>query len=99
MGEVIGLGDRQPKDPLPLAIQGMLVATGSARGDVDELGVTVNEWRKAARAAGRELGRPVQTVAAGRIVHAVLKDWPRDEAEQRIHDAAMRAALNSISLR
>lgn len=99
MGEVIGLGDRQPKDPLQLAIRGMLAAAGSARGDVTELGVTVEAWRKAARAAGRELGRPVQTVANGTVVHAVLKDWPRDEAERRIHDEALRAALNSISLR
>lgn len=98
MGEVIGLGDRKPKEPLQLAIQGMLVATGSARGDVAELGVTVDAWRKAARAAGRELGRPVQTVASGSIVHAVLWDWPRDDAEQRIHDAALRAAANSASL-
>ncbi|WP_416444724.1 hypothetical protein AB3K78_15490 [Leucobacter sp. HNU] len=99
MGEVIGLGDRQPKEPLQLAIQGMLTATGSARGDAAELGVTVEAWRKAARAAGRELGRPLQTVASGTIVHAVLKDWPRDEAERRIHDEAMWAALGSISLR
>ncbi len=61
-----------------------------------DLTVSVPEWRKQARAAARDLGRPVQTVAGPGVVWAQLRDWPRDESERARQDAAMRAAMESV---
>lgn len=98
MGEIIGIGDRKVQNALAIAIRDTLTAHGSVVQDLASLAVPVDEWRKIARAAGRELGRPVQTLIAGDSVHAVLSDWPRDEREQAIHNQAMRAAMNAVSL-
>lgn len=98
MGEIIGIGDRKVQNALAIAIRETLTAHGSVAQDLASLTVPVDEWRKIARAAGRELGRPVQTLIAGDAVHAVLRDWPRDEREQNIHKQAMRAAMDAVSL-
>jgi hypothetical protein len=56
-----------------------------------------DEWRKAARAAARRLGRPVETLQHRHIVVAALKDWPANELEQQVQDAALRNAVNRIA--
>ena len=56
-----------------------------------------DEWRKAARAAARRLGRPVETLQHRHIVVAALKDWPANELEQQVQDAVLRNALNRIA--
>lgn len=98
MGEIIGIGDRQVQNALAVAIRDTLTAHGSVAQDVASLTVPVDEWRKIARAVGRELNRPVQTLIAGDAVHVVLRDWPRDEHEQIIHQRAKRTAMNAVSL-
>jgi hypothetical protein len=49
------------------------------------------EWRRAARAAGRRLGRSVSTMRWSDAVDARLNDWPAND-EERARDAAYRAA-------
>ena len=98
MGEIIGFGDHKIHDELHIAIRDALTGHGSVVQELDTLTVPVDEWRKIARAIGRKLDRPVQTLIAGNAVHAMLRDWPRDDDEQIIHDQAMRAIVNAISL-
>ena len=98
MGEIIGIGDRQVQNALAVAIRDTLTAHGSVAQDVASLTVPVDEWRKTARAVGREINRPVQTLIAGDAVHAVLCDWPHDEHEQNIHQRKMRPAMDAVSL-
>lgn len=74
-----------------------LAERGYATAQVDGLGVTVDVWRKVARAAARELGRPVQTLEGRGAVHAVLRDWPSNSEEQDRHNRAMRAAVDSVA--
>lgn len=74
-----------------------LAARGYANAEIAELTVTVDLWRQIARRAARTLGRPVQTLMVGeRVVTAVLRDWPATPAEQAVHDAALRAAMNQL---
>ncbi len=77
-------------------LQSELAATGSTRALVAELPVTLQLWRKTARQAGAELGRPVRTMLAGDTIHALLTDWPATDAEREQHLEAMRAAVNRI---
>ncbi|WP_144757147.1 hypothetical protein [Curtobacterium pusillum] len=65
---------------------------GSAQVAAGDLRLPPERWRALARKVGREVGRGVQTLESGGSVWAVLRDWPRDEREQGIHDAALRAA-------
>jgi hypothetical protein len=76
-------------------IESILRRRGSiqARVDTDD---QADEWRKAARAAARRLGRPVETIQHRHIVIAALKDWPANELEQQVQDAAMQNAINRI---
>lgn len=74
-----------------------LRATGSVIDDVGHLEVPVNDWRKAARRAGRELGRPLRTLVHGGVVQAYLMDWPVDADERLVYDRAMRAAVEAAS--
>jgi hypothetical protein len=57
-----------------------------------------DEWRKAARAAARQLGRPVETVQHRYIVVASLRDWPANDLEQQIQDAEMSNVVSRIAL-
>lgn len=74
-----------------------LAARGYANAEIADLTVTVDLWRQIARQAARSLGRPVQTLmVGGRIVTAVLRDWPATPAEQAVHNAALRAAIDQL---
>ena len=63
-------------------IMKQLRTTGGAQADVDT-DDEADQWRKDARAAARRLGRPVQTIQAGHIVAASLRDWPANELEEQ----------------
>lgn len=71
--------------------------TGSAQRTIED-DVEAAEWRKLARAAARGLGRPVETMRAGRVVVAALKDWPANELERELLHAQMRSIMNRMSL-
>jgi hypothetical protein len=76
-----------------------LAATGSIGRSIEQLPVSVQEWRKAARSAARQLGRPVQTIASTDhgMVWARLSDWPANDAEEAIHEQQLRAAMDAVS--
>lgn len=71
-------------------------AAGSVQAFVSDLVLPVGEWRRIARQVARELGRPVETLAVADFVFARLRDWPRDDAEERITWARMRAAVDAV---
>lgn len=98
MGEVVGFGDRRVQDPLVVAIRVAIAAQGSVSQELDTLTVPVADWRRAARTACRGLGRPVQTLVTADAVHAVLRDWPRDEHEKKIHTQALRDISDAMAL-
>lgn len=85
-------------DELRQGIRDSLAARGEAHVDLAGSRVTTDEWRKLARAAARELGRPVETVAHDQRAWAVLRDWPANDEERVVHEAAMRDAMSKISL-
>ncbi|PZE33340.1 hypothetical protein [Curtobacterium sp. MCPF17_031] len=74
-------------------------AVGSAQVYLSDLVLPVSEWRRVARHVAHGLGRPVETLAVADFVVARLRDWPRDDAEQRITEARMRAAVDAVSSR
>lgn len=78
-------------------IQKDLRMTGSAQAHVDT-DDEADQWRSAARAAARRLGRPVQTFQERHVVIAALRDWPANELERGVTDAKMRAAVNKIAI-
>jgi len=82
---------------LVTAVRAQLVESGSAQVAVDDLRVPVDVWRRAARRAGRELNRPVATVAGHGFVHAVLSDWPATDEERRVQAAALRRAVHAAA--
>ncbi|MFK4806767.1 hypothetical protein ACI3KX_12970 [Microbacterium sp. ZW CA_36] len=57
------------------------------------------EWRAAARAAARALGRPVETMRAGVVVIAQLKDWPANELEKQLESEQMNNAMRATAKR
>lgn len=79
-------------------IRAQLDERGSARVIVEDLPMTVNQWRHVARTVGRELDRPVRTILTGGDLHALLQDWPRDAREAALHDAALRRAVVGVGL-
>lgn len=98
MGDVLQFGDGRRRDAPILRLRDELAATGNVSQRLGEGTVSVEEWRKAARATRREFGRPVQTLAGADAVHAVLKDWPRDDRERAIHTEALKAAMLGATL-
>lgn len=54
------------------------------------------EWRKAARAAARSLGRPVRTYWVEAVVLAELTDWPANELEEQLQDAQQHNAISRV---
>lgn len=76
-------------------IEDQLRRRGSVQAQVatDE---EADQWRKAARAAARSLGRPVETLQHRHLVVAALKDWPANELEKHIQDAELRKAVNRM---
>lgn len=85
-------------DQIKDTIRAEFKARGTARVDVQYIRVSLEEWRKLARAVAREIGRPVQTVATEGRAWAVLRDWPADDRETHIHEKAMREAMNAAAL-
>lgn len=77
-------------------LRASLEETGQARCDLTQLRVDVDEWRKLARQAGRELGRSVQTIEADQQVAAVLRDWPQNDAERAVTLARLRKTIEAI---
>lgn len=75
-----------------------LAADGSVRAEVAELPEGADSWRRTARAAGRQLGRPVQTLEANGMVHAALRDWPASPEEARRLQEQMRQAMQGVSV-
>lgn len=74
-----------------------LRARGFANATIDELPVTIEMWRRIARASARSLGRPVQTLLVGNgAVTAVLPDWPATPEERAVQDASMRDAMRRL---
>lgn len=78
------------------SIRQALTDTGQARCDLVQLRVDVDEWRKLARQAGRELGRTVQTIIDNDQVVAVLRDWPRNDEERAITRARLRRTIEAM---
>lgn len=85
------------KDELRNAIAEQLRSSGGAMTSASDIRVSLEEWRKLARAAAKQIGRPVETVATETRAWASLSDWPSNSDEQAVHDAAMRAAINSVT--
>lgn len=75
------------------AIAAQLRRQGSARSDPGEPTIA---WRTAARAAARQLGRPIETIEHGGLAHAALRDWPANDLERQIEQKAMRRAINAV---
>jgi hypothetical protein len=78
----------------------VLAATLRKRGSVQTTVATdeeADEWRTAARAAARQLGRPVETIQHRHVVVASLKGWPANELERQISDAEIRKVMNRMS--
>lgn len=97
MRTIIGLNGKSV-NPLTIIIREAFEADGSVSQSLKSLTVPVEEWRRIARAVARELGHPVQTVLSPDAVHAVLRDWPANESERRIHEQAMRDVVDAIAL-
>ena len=76
-------------------IKRQLRLQGSAQAAV-ESDDQADEWRSAARAAAREMGRPVETVQSEHVVAASLKDWPANELEEEVHRARLHNAIASL---
>ncbi len=73
-----------------------LSSVGHVQADVDSLSVPVATFRKVARAAGRELQRPVRTWSAVHLVGAGLQDWPANKAEEETQMRLLRAGTESV---
>lgn len=56
------------------------------------------EWRDRAREAARRLGRPVQTTQGGRVVVAVLKNWPANELERQLDHIRIANAIKRMRI-
>ena len=97
MGEIIPFRGRTSETNVDEAIQDALQSQGFAVQSIESLTVSLDEWRKRARSVARKLGRPVQTIVVGDSVHAALRDWPRDEREQLLHDQAKRAIVEGAA--
>ena len=83
---------------LQRALRDLLAEYGSVDQRVEDSPVSPSVWRKLARAAARELGRPVQTLEFSGLLHASLRDWPANADEEAIHQAAMRRAMNGLKI-
>lgn len=97
MGKIVGF-DGKSFDSLTFIILAAFEADGSVSQRLESLTIPVEEWRRIARAVGRGLGRPVQTVVSPDSVHAVLRDWPANERERHIHKQTMRDIADAVAL-
>lgn len=86
-----------PSARLSREIREAFQSRGSASAVIADLPVSVEEWRRLARAAARTLGRPVETIVVHNIeVAAALRDWPSTPDEEVRHRAALRRAINRL---
>lgn len=72
---------------------------GGVGANLEELrlwGLEPAQWRSIARAAAREIGRPVQTIEHAVGVWAQLRDWPANELESEIHQRSMRRLIEDV---
>lgn len=83
-------------DDLQAVIRADFAAIGSSQWPADELD-DITAWRRAARAVGKELGRPVKTTVVGDVALAYLTDWPRDEDEQLRHQMRLRGVVEGAA--
>lgn len=74
-----------------------LIEDGFVTVPVAELTVSVQDWRRIARAVARDLGRPVRTMLVGSDVTAVLSDYPRDDVERARLAHRMRATATAVA--
>jgi len=78
-----------------------LQAQGSVGADLLPGGTAPAVWRAAARAAAKQLNRPVETGAMNvdefTHVYAALRDWPRTPAEEEISMAAKRRMTDAAA--
>ena len=83
-------------------IETALLAAGGT-GATRATAAGAESWRRTARAVGRKLGRPISTHAyyggRGFTVHASLTDFPQTPEEEKVREAQMRAAMESIAPR
>jgi hypothetical protein len=89
---------RSDNSLLQKALRDLLAADGSVDQRVEDSPVSPSEWRKLARAAARDLERPVQTLEFRGLLHASLRDWPANAVEEAVHQTAMRRAMNALKL-
>ena len=87
----------QALSDIVVVIRSALVRSGCVTASVADLPVTVEQWRKASRHAGRELERPVRTMLVGGDVTAVLTDYPRDEVERAASQQRLRAVVGAVA--
>ncbi len=82
-----------------MAIEVGLRTRGCVSADPWELTVSIPEWRAFARTIARRLGRPVRTgLDPDRdLVWASIADWPRDDHERDITEAAKRHVVRTLS--
>ncbi len=78
-------------------LEASLSAGGQVNAELSELRLSVDAWRKAARAAARNLKRPVQTITADGRVWAMLRDWPANDEERLVQRKRIRDAANAAS--
>lgn len=62
-----------PEPRVAASIREQLLAGGCASGEIEELPVTVAEWRQPVRAVGREFGTPLNTSIVRSTVCATLR--------------------------
>lgn len=93
----MGTVSELPSARLSREIRESLESRGSASAVIADLPISVDEWRRLARAAARSLGRPVETIVVSDTeVAAALRDWPANPNEEAIHRAALRKAINRL---
>lgn len=89
MGDVIYLWEPSV-EAIISSLSKWLPEHGSVSLPVARLAVSVDDWRTAARKAGRVIGRPIRTRVQYQNVEAWIADWPRDERERELQLAEER---------
>lgn len=97
MSDIVDIEAKQ-LERMEADIHAQFVAIGGAQIEIQELTVSIEQWRRSARAVGRRLRRPVKTLVGGGIVHAFLTDWPRDDSERATREDQLRKAGAAVSL-
>jgi len=85
-------------DALRDQIAAMLLATGSATVAASDIHISLSEWRRIARAAARQIRRPVETIATDSRAWASLRDWPSTPEEEAKLKTALKDAMSFLRL-